>query len=188
MLEDIYQIKVNIKGIDLIFRTAPGLFSPCHVDEGTSAMLSLVDFHQNDKVLDLGCGYGTVGILSAKIIDPTHVFMIDSDPVAIEYARQNAELNGTPNVNVLVSNGFSDLQETHFTKILCNPPYHADFSVPKRLIIGGQLFMVTKYLDWYEKKLKSIFGSVKTCQINDYNVFIATKKSFTWASSQKKKK
>jgi 16S rRNA (guanine1207-N2)-methyltransferase len=194
MIENRQQIIVTLKGIDLVLKTEPSLFSPCHVDAGTIAMLSLVDFHTDDKVLDLGCGYGPVGILAAKMIGPAHVFMIDNDPVAIQCTRLNAGLNGVPGVNVLLSNGFSKLQEAHFTKILFNPPYHTDFSVPKQLIhkafnrldLGGRMFMVTKYRDWCEKKLRAIFGSVTTHQVNDYNVFIATKKSFTWASTRRK--
>ena len=61
-------IKTNIKGIDLVFETSKSLFSPRAVDLGTLSMLSLVEFGENEKVLDLGCGYGVVGILAAKIV------------------------------------------------------------------------------------------------------------------------
>lgn len=193
MTENEHLIRAKLKGIDLVLKSASALFSPRRVDTGTSSMLSLVEFHPDDKVLDLGCGYGPVGILAAKVIGPSRVFMVDNDPLAVEYARQNAELNGVPGVTVLLSDGFSDLREAHFTKILCNPPYHADFSVPKvlihkafnRLDLGGRMIMVTKYRDWYEKKLRGIFGAVSTSQVNGYNVFVATKKSFTRASAGK---
>ncbi|MDE6032167.1 MAG: methyltransferase, partial [Oscillospiraceae bacterium] len=66
-----------------------------------------------------------------------------------------------------------------------NPPYHADFSVPKsfieigfeKLAIGGKLVMVTKRLDWYKNKLTSVFGGVKVREVNGYYVFIAEKRS-----------
>ena len=53
-------IETEIKNIPLRFQTDAGLFSPGAVDAGTLAMLSRVDFKENDKVLDLGCGYGVV--------------------------------------------------------------------------------------------------------------------------------
>ena len=65
-----YSVEANIKGVSLVFRTAGGVFSPTRVDRGTLAMLSLVDFEKGDKVLDLGCGWGVVGILAAKLIGP----------------------------------------------------------------------------------------------------------------------
>lgn len=57
-------LKTNIKGIDLVFETSVGVFSPKDIDLGTISMLSVVDFRKTDKVLDLGCGYGVVGILA----------------------------------------------------------------------------------------------------------------------------
>lgn len=71
-----------------------------------------------------------------------------------------------------------------FTLILCNPPYHADFSVPKKFIevgfrklaMGGKLVMVTKRLDWYKNKLISVFGGVKVREIQGYYVFAAEKR------------
>lgn len=61
-------IKVKIKDIDMKFNTSEEVFSPRNIDQGTLAMLSQVEFSEDDKVLDLGCGYGIVGILSAKMI------------------------------------------------------------------------------------------------------------------------
>ena len=57
-----------MKEIPLSFQTESSLFSPKAIDSGTLAMLSSVDFLPSDKVLDLGCGYGVVGILAAKLV------------------------------------------------------------------------------------------------------------------------
>ena len=80
-------IKANIKGIDLVFETSAGVFSPKGIDLGTLSMLSVVDFQETDKVLDLGCGYGAVGIWAAKIIGGHNVVMIDIDEEAIRLSR-----------------------------------------------------------------------------------------------------
>ena len=76
-------ITATIKQIPLEFQTVPGLFSPNAVDAGTLAMLALTDFSERDKVLDLGCGYGVVGILAARLVGEKNVIMCDIEPAFI---------------------------------------------------------------------------------------------------------
>lgn len=185
-------INVNIKGIDLKFKTSNKVFSPRAVDAGTLAMLTQVDFEQGDKVLDLGCGYGVVGILAAKLIGSENVVMLDIDKESVNIAKENSIINGVPEINIAQSDGLKDLDETNFTKILSNPPYHADFSVPKhfieksfnRLKIDGRIYMVTKRKEWYKKKLVSVFGGVKISEIEDYYVFMSIKKGYSYAKKK----
>jgi len=177
-------IETEIKNISLIFETEPTVFSPNAVDIGTLSMLSLIDFSENDKVLDLGCGYGVVGILAAKKIGGQNVVMCDISEIAVNLAKRNAELNGVPNIDTRISNGLDNIIENDFTLILSNPPYHTDFSVAKHFIesgfkklkIGGRMVMVTKRLEWYRNKLSSVFGGVKVQELNGYYVFIAEKR------------
>ena len=115
-------------------------------------MLSIIEYKDNDKVLDLGCGYGVVGILSAKMVGANNVIMTDIDDKAVNLAMDNAILNNVQEVKIYQSDGFKSIYERDFTLIISNPPYHVDFSVPKefiekgfnRLIIGGKMYMVTK--------------------------------------------
>jgi len=180
----------SVQGLDLKFETLPGLFSPGELDKGSLALLSQVRIERGDKVLDLGCGYGLLGIFAAKFARPEAVFLIDRDPVAVDCARRNAILNRVEGVTCAASEGFRDFAETGFTKILCNPPYHADFSVPKhfiekgfnRLAVGGSMWMVTKRAPWYRNKLRAIFGGVSVWPVGPYFVFEARKKSPTYAS------
>ena len=153
-------------------------------------MLSCINFVPDDKVLDLGCGYGLIGIYAAKLIGAGRVWMTDNDPIAVECATKNLSANGVEGVNVALSDGFRELQESSFTKIVCNPPYHVDFSVPKhfiekgfnRLVLDGALYFVTKRKPWYQNKLRSVFGSVRIREVDSYLVFEAVKRSFTYAS------
>lgn len=182
-------LKASLKGVELELESAPGLFSPGGVDAGTRAMLDRVTFHPGDRVLDLGCGYGVVGILAARLIGADRVVMSDVDPEALELAERNALRNGVPGVKIVESDGFRDLDETGFTKILFNPPYHADFAVPKefihkgfnRLDLGGEMFLVTKRRTWYENKLRAIFGGAVVHDINGYFVMIAEKRRPSYA-------
>lgn len=169
---------------ELIFETNEQVFSPMAIDRGTLAMLSVAVFDEKDKVLDLGCGYGPVGILAAKKIGEENVMLCDISEEAIQLAKENAKRNGVEGVKIIKSNGLKDVDEKDFTLILSNPPYHVDFSVPKafiedgykKLAVGGKMLMVTKRKDWYKNKLISVFGGVKIEEIDGYYVFIAEKR------------
>jgi 16S rRNA (guanine1207-N2)-methyltransferase len=186
-----------INNICLTFETASSSFSPLGIDEGTLAMLSAIDFvpqgENRHKLLDLGCGYGVVGIYAAKIIGAQNVIMSDICGEAVALARKNAELNGVGGVKIILSNGFQSITDSGFSLILSNPPYHADFSVPKhfiekgfnRLKIGGKMLMVTKRKDWYKNKFTAVFGGVKTLEIDEYYVFCAEKRSINYRKKEK---
>jgi len=139
-----------INGVKLSFDTVNTIFSPDGIDRGTLAMLSILNLTSSDKLLDLGCGYGVVGIYAAKLIGAHNVVMSDIDENCIDLSIKNAETNGVSEVKVIQSDGFKNIQEKDFTLILSNPPYHSDFSVPKhfiekgfnRLTVGGKMIMV----------------------------------------------
>ena len=188
--------EITVKDIPLCFETNDEVFSPKAADKGTLAMLSHVDFAAGDKVLDLGCGCGIVGITAAKIIGGGKVFMCDISGNAVELSAKNAALNGVSDVTIVQSDGMKSLTESGFTLILSNPPYHTDFSVAKsfiekgfnRLVVGGKMFMVTKRLDWYKNKLTAIFGGVRIYEHDGYFVFEAEKRRAEYANAFKKGK
>lgn len=165
-------IITEIKGITLKFETDEKLFSPSSIDIGTITMLSQIGFQSTDKVLDLGCGYGVVGILASKLIGENNVTLCDISDDAIRLSKINADINEVSNLKVIKSNGLENIIDNDFTLILSNPPYHVDFSVPKQFIemgfkklaIGGKMVMVTKRKDWYKNKLTSIFGGTKVVE------------------------
>lgn len=177
-------MKLNLKGIELDLDTTLDLFSPAAPDKGTIAMLNAVEITPADKVLDLGCGCGIVGVYAAKLAGEQNVTMTDILPIAAEIAKQNAIKNNVPAVTVLCGNAYENVQDTDFTLILSNPPYHTDFSVAKAFIegayrhltLGGRMVMVTKRLDWYKNKLTSVFGGVKVTESDGYYVFTSEKR------------
>jgi 16S rRNA (guanine1207-N2)-methyltransferase len=183
----------TVRGVELRFETSPSLFSPRELDKGSLALLSQICIEKGDKVLDLGCGYGLLGIFAAKFTHPEGVYLLDRDEVATSCARRNVALNGVEGAICAVSEGFHDFHEAGFTKILCNPPFHADFSVAKhfiekgfnRLAIGGSMWMVTKRGPWYRNKLRGIFGNVRICPVDAYFVFEARKVSHTYANRRR---
>ena len=175
------------------FNTSDDVFSPSAIDKGTLAMLSVVDVEEDDKVLDLGCGYGVVGITIGKIIGEDKVVMCDSSETAVELSKENIKMNGLSDMKVIQSDGLDNVKDSDFTLILCNPPYHADFSVAKRFIergftklqIGGKMMMVTKRKEWYKNKLSSTFGGVHVHEIDGYYVFVSEKRSDKKPEKQK---
>lgn len=178
------EFTVIIKNQELNFKTNEMVFSPRSLDSGTAAMLSVAEFLPEDKVLDLGCGYGPIGILAAKFIDPGRVVMCDISEDAVQLARINAAKNGrTEACRIVKSDGFSAIPDRDFTKIFSNPPYHTDFSVAKKFIedgflhlaVGGMMYMVTKRREWYKNKLIAVFGGVHIDEIDGYYVFTAEK-------------
>lgn len=182
-------IKVDFEDISIDLESDPLLFSPERADRGTLAMLSEIQLLQDQKVLDLGCGYGLVGIYAAKICGPENVWMVDKVNRAIELSRVNAKLNNCDQINLLQADGPEILLElghkNSFKWILCNPPYHEDFSVAKRfietskklLINEGQLVLVVKRLEWYKNKMHSVFGGVRIINSDGYYVLISEKRT-----------
>jgi 16S rRNA (guanine1207-N2)-methyltransferase len=144
-----------------------------------------VEISPDDKVLDLGCGYGLVGVYAAKLARPEAVHLLDIDPQATRAAERNLAINEVSGATVSLSDGFRDFGETGFSKILCNAPHHVDFAVPKpfiekgfnRLAIGGTLWMVTKREAWYRQKLSAIFGGCRVHAEGGYSVFEATRRT-----------
>lgn len=188
-------IKDTIFGQEIILETGDYYFSPKGIDKGTLFLLSKVQLTEEEKVLDLGCGYGVVGIFVAKEIGGERVVMSDISEEALVLTNANLEMNGLENVRVIKSNGLKEIQDRDFTLILSNPPYHADFSVAKafikdgykRLMFGGKLIMVTKRLTWYRNKFTSVFGGVKVYEQDGYYAFVAEKRNGQRRKGTKKK-
>ena len=187
-------IEEQVQGVDLVLQTNEEVFSPTAVDKGTKAMLSFVEFKEGDKLLDLGCGCGVVGICAAKQIGADKVVMCDVSENAVLLSKQNAKENGVEAVTIRQSDGLKEISENGFTLILSNPPYHTDFAVAKgfiedgfkKLALGGKMVMVTKRLDWYRNKLSSVFGGVTVKEKDGYYVFIAEKRGNRKPKKEKK--
>jgi 16S rRNA (guanine1207-N2)-methyltransferase len=175
---------VSIWDNDILIEADNTLFSPKGIDKGTEVMLKHLEFNSSDKVLDLGCGTGVIGLAISKVIGEDKVTMVDIDSKAISCSINNANLNGLNKIKIMESNGFDNVTEKDFTLILSNPPYHTDFSVAKHFIeegkkhlcINGKMVIVVKRLEWYQNKMKNVFGDVRIFQDEDYFVLISEKR------------
>lgn len=187
-------ISDTINGITLQMNTSRDLFSPSGLDMGTRAMLETHPVEAGEKVLDLGCGAGWVGIYASKITGDENVVMCDVSESAVECSKENAVLNGV-SPKIVLSDGFLALTDAGFSAIYSNPPYQTDFKVAKhfiekgfnRLIVGGKMVMVVKRRAWYENKLKAIFGGCRVTEKYGYFVFVAEKRNLSYAGKRKSK-
>ncbi len=96
-----------------------GVFSKGRIDLGSKVLLETIEVKPNAKVLDLGCGYGVIGITIAAC-KHANVIMSDVNERAMDLAKRNADANGV-NVKVLKSYGLDKIKD-NFDVIVSNPP------------------------------------------------------------------
>ena len=127
------KIKAVLRGKSFEFWSGSGVFSKKKVDNGTRVLVENCIIKDNWKILDLGCGYGVVGVVIAKIFPKTNVLMVDVNKRALKLAKMNIELNNVENADVRYSNLYSDVKEK-FNTIIVNPPMTAGRKLCFRII------------------------------------------------------
>jgi 16S rRNA (guanine1207-N2)-methyltransferase len=136
------KVEVRISGLDYLFDTAGGVFSGKRVDFGTLLLIEAVarDLAKSDaaagKMLDLGCGYGPVGIAMKRMFPVLDVVLSDVNARALRLAESNARQNRTPVSAFIQSDGFEAI-DGMFDLILTNPPIRAGKSVVHRFFTGS---------------------------------------------------
>lgn len=148
----IREIETRIHGIDFRFTTDRGVFSRTRLDYGTELLIETVIADQpkmSGKLIDLGCGYGPVGIIMKRVYPALDVTLCDVNQRALTLARQNAKANQVAYLTILQSNILAAL-EGPVQYILTNPPIragkatvHQFFSeAHDKLAPGGLLYVV----------------------------------------------
>ena len=166
------EIVVNLLDNELILHTRWGIFSPRSIDEGTLLLMKHVEVGVNDVCLDLGCGYGPIGLALAKHCTKGQVHMIDKDFVAVELANNNAKLNNLSNAKAYFSDAFLQVpNEVKFDQVISNLPAKVGreqlsiilYDAFDALKPGGKITVVTiKGLkDFIKNNFKSVFGNYK---------------------------
>ena len=175
-----------LRGHRLVFHSTWGLFSPRTIDDGSRLLIEHIDLQDGQDTFDLGCGYGAIGVSIAKACSGGQVHMVDTNFVAVDFARKNAELNGLANCNAYLSNAFSAAGNGKYDNIVSNLPAKVGKELlciilsdaKARLRPGGQLVVVTisglkEFIKW---NFKDTFGNYeKIKQGKDYTVARAVK-------------
>lgn len=145
-----------------------------------------IDVKATDLTLEIGCGYGPIGLAIAKESRQGKVHMVDKDFVAIEYAKKNAALNGIRNCEIYLSNAFSHVPDIGFDHIVSNLPakvgnellYLILNDAKSHLKIGGKfrVVVIAGLKEYIKRNFKEVFGNFeKIKQGKTYMVASATK-------------
>lgn len=157
------------------FTTDNGVFSKKTVDFGSRVLLNA--FAQQEiiagNILDVGCGYGPIGLAIAKDQPERQIDMTDVNELALELAKKNAEINKIINVSIFESAAYDNVTKTDYATIVTNPPIRAGKNVVHDILsgaldhlkVGGQLFAVLQKKQGAgsaQKKMTDVFGN---CEI-----------------------
>lgn len=132
-------IPFSFRGIPLQFVSYTSLFSGGEVDLGTRLLLEHAKLPDSGLVLDIGCGYGVIGISIAKASPKLKVYMVDVNPLAVKVAKLNARINEVEDrVTILLGDSYEPVGGILFDAIFSNPPLSAGASVVEKIVLGAK--------------------------------------------------
>ena len=147
---DIKKFNFEINNQKFLFNTDNGVFSKGELDYGSYLLIKNVLPIVSGKVLDLGCGYGPIGITINKVTN-SDVLMVDVNKRAVHLANMNIKENNCVNTKAIVSDGFNEIDEK-FNYIVTNPPirvgkeilYNLIYSCKEHLLENGEIYLVIR--------------------------------------------
>lgn len=165
-------LQFEIRSRSFSFKTDSGVFSKSEVDRGSIALINvLLDQELTGMILDLGCGYGVIGIILSKFFPQTDIFLADVNKRACALARENARNNNT-NVMIIESDCFSNINEK-FDIIALNPPIRAGKEVIYKMYLEsynhlqdqGSLYFVIRKSHGAGSSQKYVESVFKNCTL-----------------------
>lgn len=176
--KEIYKFDWKIGKEDFTFYTSNSVFSKKGMDFGSMLLIETI-LRENENftgsILDLGCGYGPLGIIAAKKMKSSHVTMCDVNERALELALINAKENKIADrIKVIASSAFENIKDK-YDIIMTNPPIRAGKEVVfsfyegayEHLSPAGKLYVVIQKKQGAassKEKIESLFGN---CEIAD---------------------
>lgn len=172
----------------LTLRSTWGLFSPREIDEGTRLLLHHLEVEPGDDCLDLGCGYGPIGLALATLAPQGRTLLVDKDFVAVDFTRRNIEANRIGNAETMLSNGFEQIASKRtFDVIASNVPAKVGKELLALLLHdahghlrpGGRIYLVTinGLREYMKRNLLDVFGNYnKLKQGAHYTVALAERR------------
>lgn len=163
----------------------PGVFSHRRIDPGARRLIDAMEVADGDRVLDIGSGWGAVGIAATARGANVQVEALDSNARAVQCSQANARRSGAADrYAARLEAGGQSSEPGAFDVALGNPPYYANFRIAElftasahaALRLGGRLWMVTKFAEWYLENLPGRFDDVEAREVKGYVVVSARKR------------
>ena len=173
LVSEIKPFNISVNGNNFTFNTDNGVFSKGELDFGTNLLIrNVLALDISGDVLDLGCGYGPIGIILKKIKD-INVTMSDINNRAIHLSKMNAKKNNVT-VNVINSDGYDSITDS-FDYIISNPPIRVGKKILYKLLLDSKDHLKTNgKLIIVVRKEQGALSLIKDMK-NDYKVEILDK-------------
>jgi 16S rRNA (guanine1207-N2)-methyltransferase len=181
---DAFEFQENILGNDLSFSTNHSVFSPRQIDAGSRFLLENLKVTKGINIVDLGCGYGAMGISLAKAFPENQIYLVDDDNEAVRLTKENIARNNLKNATALRSDGLYLINKTKkISLIITNPPWHKmqdthRFIDQAKEILddNGQFWMVIRAEFPVQDNLVETFGNFKeVARESPYKILKAVK-------------
>jgi 16S rRNA (guanine1207-N2)-methyltransferase len=168
-------VETQLRGRKYRFVTRAGVFSRNEMDEGTRLLIESMEVMPLNSIIDIGCGYGAIGITSAHLASVGRVVMVDTSARAVDCANRNvrghhlnhARKNGKPRVEAVIGDRFDAVPGERFDRVLSNPPFHAGVDVLYPLVeeayghlrFHGRLYIVLMRYVGLKRHIEKVFGN-----------------------------
>jgi 16S rRNA (guanine1207-N2)-methyltransferase len=178
-------IRTTLRGRAWSFQAASGVFSHRGLDPGTRLLIEAMRVGRGDQVLDLGCGYGPIGLVAASLAPRGAAWLVDANQRAAALARANAAAHGLANVQVIVAAGGAPVGDRTMDLVVTNPPIRAGRRVVAGFIAeawralrpGGRFYLVARTAQGAKtlgRLIEARFGQVKQVRASGgYRVYEA---------------
>jgi 16S rRNA (guanine1207-N2)-methyltransferase len=166
------EVNARLRGRTWTFLTDRGVFARQGIDPGTQLLIEAMRIETGDDVLDLGCGYGPIGLVAATLALRGTVVMVDVNERAVALARENAARAGLDNIEVHQGDGTAPVRGRLFSVVAMNPPIRAGRDTVRRLLResrdalrpGGRFYLVVRTAQGAKtlaKDLDALFPEVR---------------------------
>ncbi len=165
LTSNINELTYYFRKTKMRFLSDNGVFSKGGIDFGSSLLLRTIDVKDAKTLLDVGCGYGTIGLTIAKTNPECYVEMVDVNLRAINLAKQNMTLNEIKNAEIFASNIYENVTKK-YDVVVSNPPIRAGKKVVHEISLGSfeKLNDGGKYYAVIQKKqgAESLYKALQT--------------------------
>ncbi|MFH1502865.1 MAG: methyltransferase [Candidatus Eisenbacteria bacterium] len=187
-------VEAELRGRKYRFQSRAGIFSRKDIDDGTRLLIETMDLRPRHSIIDVGCGYGPIGIVAAHLASVGRVVMVDCNARAVEYASDNiqshhlnhARKNGKPRVEAVLGDRFDAVPGERFDRVVSNPPFHAGNDVLFPLVddayahlrVHGRLYLVLMRYAGVQRHMHKIFGNVSVAADDGRYVVLSSERTY----------